>query len=362
MADKPAAEQTERPTPERLRKAREEGKVPQSSEAPSALVILLMLLALALTAPTLYGWFVTQVRRGCSFDTAGSSDGTAITHVLKTGAADSLMAIVPFLLVAGVASITANLLASGWAFSPKAASPKFERVNPVTGLKSIFSLRSVVRLLVSLAKVALILLIVWDYLHNRVDRCLELRWATPAGMLVGIARLIFGLVARIAVGLLAIAAADVIFQRWKHKRDLRMTKQEVKEELKQHEASPETKSRIRAIQTEMSRKRMLQAVPTADVVVTNPTHVAVALKYEAESMEAPQVVAKGGDFLCDKIKDIAREHDVPIVERPELARTLYASVEVGQSIPETLFLAVAEVLAVIYRLRNKRLRGMEKNQ
>ena len=361
MAEKPAAEQTEKPTPERLRKAREEGKVAQSSEVPSALVILMLLVVLALTASTLYGWFVTKIRQGCSFD-AGGGDGSALTDVLNAGAADSLIAIVPFMLVAGVAAITGNLIASGWAFSPKAISPKFERVNPVAGLKAIFSLRSVARLLVSLAKVALILVIVWTYLQNRVDECLGLRWATPAGMLAGIARLIFGLVARIAVGLLAIAAADLIFQRWKHKRDLRMTKQEVKEEFRQHEASPETKGRIRAVQTEMSRKRMLQAVPTADVVVTNPTHVAVALKYEAKSMDAPQVVAKGGDFLCEKIKEVAREHNVPIVERPELARTLYATAEVGQGIPETLFVAVAEVLAMIYRLRNKRLRGMEKNQ
>jgi flagellar biosynthetic protein FlhB len=171
---------------------------------------------------------------------------------------------------------------------------------------------------------------------------------------VGIARGVFGLVARVAVAILAIGLIDWVFQKWNYKKRHRMTKQEVRDEMKEKEVSPLIKRRIRGIQIEMVRKRMLQEVPQADVVLTNPTHVAVALRYDPPSMEAPMVVAKGPDLLSEKIKEIARIHNVPIVQRPELARTIYASVEVGEAVPETLFVAVAEILAMVYRTRKKR--------
>ncbi len=172
-----------------------------------------------------------------------------------------------------------------------------------------------------------------------------------------IARVIFVLIARISVGIMAIAAIDWIYQRWDYRRQLRMTKDELKKEMKDRELSPLIKGRIRGIQIEMVRKRMLQEVPLADVVLTNPTHVAIALRYDASNMEAPTVVAKGPDLLGEKIKEIARAHNVPIVQRPELARTIYHTVDIGECIPETLFVALAEVLAMIYRARNKRLSG-----
>jgi flagellar biosynthetic protein FlhB len=182
---------------------------------------------------------------------------------------------------------------------------------------------------------------------------LRLHWATPARAVAAMAALVFGLTLRVAIGLAAIAAFDLLFQKWKHRRDLRMTRQELKEERKQYEISPELRGRIRAVQIQMARRRMLQEVPKADVVVTNPDHVAVALAYDADAMNAPRVVAKGADFLCQKVKEIARAHGVPVVHRPELARALYATVDVGQEIPETLFVAVAEVLAMIYRMHSK---------
>jgi flagellar biosynthetic protein FlhB len=183
---------------------------------------------------------------------------------------------------------------------------------------------------------------------------MALRWTTPTGCLFAIAKLVFGLIGRIAIGLLVIAGIDLLYQRWQWKKKLRMTMQEVKDERKQHELNPEIKGRMRALQMQMASKRMLQDVPTADVVVANPTHVAVALKYDSASMDAPQVIAKGADHLCERIKEIARENGVPVVEKPPLARTLYGSCEVGQSIPEGLFMAVAEVLATIYRMRKKK--------
>ena len=266
-----------------------------------------------------------------------------------------MIILIPFALGGAAVSVFASFIASGWAFAPQAVKMRMSRISPVEGMKQLISLQGFVRMLVSVAKAALIMLIVYIYLRDRVGEYLALRWASPAGLISATGELVLGVAGRIAIGLAAIAGFDVVFQRWRYHRDLRMTREEVKEERKQHEVSPEVRNKIRGVQMEMARKRMLQEVPKADVVVTNPTHVAVALQYDAETMAAPVVLAKGGDMLCQKIKEIARTHDVPVVERPELARTLYAAVDVGHPIPETLFVAVAEVLAMIYRLRRKRL-------
>jgi flagellar biosynthetic protein FlhB len=196
--------------------------------------------------------------------------------------------------------------------------------------------------------------IVWQYLHDTLQAMTGLHWTSPAGLLSGIGTLALGVAGRIAVGLAVIAGADLIWQRWNYKRQLRMTRQEVKEERRQYETPPEVRSRQRARQIVMARRRALKAVPTADVVIANPAHVAVALKYDQRSMDAPVVVAKGADFLCQTIKDIAARHGIPIVERPELARALYATVREGQAVGEALYVAVAEVLAMIYRLRKAR--------
>jgi len=266
-----------------------------------------------------------------------------------------MLYMLPFLLACGAVSILGSLLVSGWAFSPKALAPDWKRIGFGAGLKQLISVRSLVQILVASAKMLVLLVIVHDYLKDKLDDCLGLAGASPQGALTGIAGLLLGVTLRITVALLAIAAADMLFQKWKFRRELRMSRQEVIDERKQHELAPTIRGRIRAIQFELARRRMLQEVPQADVVITNPTHVAVALKYELGQMTAPTVVAKGADLLCEKIKEIARAHDVPVVERPELARTLYASVELNQVIPDTLFVAVAEVLAMIYRLRKRKM-------
>jgi len=355
MPEKPASERTEEATPERLKKAREEGQVPQSRELPSAIMIGVLLLSLGLFGGGMFRWLAAEVRWGVTIRPLGLAGQCALPAALGLKAASALWATAPFLAVAAAASLFGSLLTSGWAFAPKAAQVRFDRISPVTGLKTLFSARSLVRLLISLLKLSVILGIVYFYLSDKLAACCALRWTTAGGTAVGISRLVVGLMGRIALAIFAIAGIDVLYQRRKYRKELRMTRQEVKEERKQHEISPELRGRIRGIQIEMVRKRMLQEVPTADVVITNPTHVAVALRYDAESMEAPQMVAKGADLLCEKIKEIARAHGVPIVYRPELARAIYAAVEVGQSIPEVLFVAVAEVLAMIYRLRRRRL-------
>ncbi len=353
MAEKSASERTEKATPERLRKAREKGQIPESKEVSSAVMIGALLVAMALGAERLFGWLTLQVSEGLSLSLAGPMDVRTFVHLLQTRATGCLTALAPFLAVTVVASAFGSMAVGGWAFSVKALKPDMSRLSPIKGLKNLFSFRSIMQLLIATVKLAVIVAIAWHYLGSRFDAVLLLQWATPQATLYAIGRLILGLVARIVVALVAIALVDMLYQRWNYKRQLRMTHQEVKEERRQHEASPEIKGRIRAAQLAAARRRMLQEVPTADVVVTNPDHYAVALRYDAETMDAPRVVAKGADFLCQKIKEVARKHNVPIVERPHLARALYTAVEVDQVVPETLFVAVAEVLAMIYRMRRK---------
>ncbi|MBL7139324.1 MAG: flagellar biosynthesis protein FlhB [Planctomycetes bacterium] len=353
MADS-AAEKTEPPTPGRLRKAREEGRVPQSQELALALTLGMLLVALGLSAGGIWQWFAEQMTAGVSFGADHRLDVGRVSALLSARGWDALMTIVPFMVALGVASVASGLLVGGWAFAPKAIRFNPQAINPVNGLKKLISARSLVRLVASWAKLGVMAAIALTYLRGRLDECLALAWATPLASLKVIMEVIFGLVARFAAAMLVIALLDVLYQRWQHRKDLRMTRQEVKEERRQHEAAPEVRSRLRRMQFEMIRKRMLHEVPQADVVLTNPTHVAVALKYNAGDMNAPQVTAKGADYLAERIREIARAHGVPIVERPELARTLYRTVEVGRPIPEPLYVAVAEILAMIYRLRRKR--------
>jgi len=355
---KSAAEKTEPPTPDRLRKAKQEGKVPASQELPLALTLGTMLLAVALSASRLWHWFSSQIEQGFTLGSGGRLDLAAITDVLTSRGTEALTTMAPFMVAAGVASIASGVLISGWVFAPKAVRINPAAIDPVKGLKNLFSARALVRLVASIAKLVVMVVIVMTYLWGRFDECLALSWATPLASLTVIMEVILGLVARFAVAMVLIALLDVVYQRWQHRQDLRMTKQEVKEERRQHELSPEVRGRLRRMQIEIVRKRMLHEVPAADVVITNPTHVAVALKYDTEAMLAPEVTAKGADYLCEKIKEIARAYGVPIVERPELARTIYHTVEIGQAIPEPLYVAVAEVLATIYRLRQQRRQGV----
>jgi len=354
MPEHSAAERTEQATPERLRKAREEGRLPESQEVPSAVQIAALLAALGLGAGWLYERFASAVREALWLRGPGALGPENVLACLGAKMVSMMLLAAPFAAAAGAAAVASSALASGWAICPKALRVQMDALNPARGLRNILSARSAVRLVLSVLKLALLVGIVWQYLHDKLGECLALRWATPEATLGQMARLVFGLLLRVALAVMAVGGVDLLYQRWKHRRDLRMTRQELKEERRQHELSPEVRGRIRAVQLEMARKRMLQEVPKADVVVTNPTHVAVALRYESETMEAPKVVAKGADLLCEKIKDIARAHGVPIVHRPELARALYATVETGHVVPGALYVAVAEVLAMIYRLRRRR--------
>lgn len=356
MADKPASERNQKATPERLRKARQEGRLPVSEEVPSALTVGFLAIAMTIAGPQALEWIAGQMRRMLSMPSGESLNPEMLKNAVTVSLAGISAVMLPFLLAGSAASVLGSLAVSGWSIAPKAMRVQWERLNPVTGMQNLFSSKAVVKMLVGLAKLAVLTGLVWSYLDDRLGECLATTFVSPGGLLAAMGRLTLGVLIRLAVGLGVIAGVDAIYQIWKYRQDLRMTRQEVREEAKEQDLNPQVRSRIRAIQSQMARRRMMAAVSKADVVVVNPTHIAVAMIYDQASMESPQVVAKGSELLAARIRQVAEESGVPVVHRPELARALYRTVAVGQSVPEGLFVAVAEVLAMIYRLRRHRRR------
>jgi len=354
MPDKPATERTEQPTPRRLQKARKKGQVPQSQELSSVASIFVLTAMVALLAPRLLQWFTVQMKQGMSCEIAAFADSKAFMNFISTKAIDSIFVMCPIFAALFAGAVLAGIAVSGPNFAPEAVKLKFSQLNPVSGLQNLVNAKSMVGLLTSILKLFFVGIIVWLYIQSKLDALAALRWAWSAQILAAIAKIILGLMIRVCIALLVIGMADTIYQKWKYIQDMKMTRQEVKEERKEIEGSPELKRRVRRIQFEMAAKRMLQEVPKATVVLVNPTHVAVALRYEPKTMDAPVMVAKGADHLSEKIREIARAYGVPIVRKPELARTIYSTVELGSAIPQTLYVAVAEVLAMIYRLRRRK--------
>ena len=354
MPEKPATEKTEQPTQRKLSKAREEGQAPQSRElAPAASVITLVAIVVLL-APKLAQWFIMQMKQGVSGGISVFADSRAFMNFVNGKIADSILVVCPIFAALFAVSILASVAVSGLNFAPKAVSLKLSAINPAKGLQRLFNVKSLVHLCASILKLLFVSVIIWLYLRSRLDVLAMLRWAWSAQIAAVIAKIILGLMIRICAALLVIGIADAFYQKWKYIQELKMTRQELKEERKQMEASPEVKSRIRKVQLAMALKRMMQEVPKANVVLVNPDHVAVAVRYESKTMEAPIVVAKGADHLAEKIREIARAYGIPIVRRPELARTIYSTVDIGNPIPEALYVAVAEVLAMIHRLRHRK--------
>jgi len=353
MADKPANEKTEQPTSKKLEKAGEEGQVPTSMELTSAVSVIVLLVSITLMAPAFMSWFITILKHGMSADSEIFANQQAFMKFAKTGFADFLLICLPIFIALCIGSILAGIAMSGLKYSPKALKPKLSSLNPITGFKNLVNAKSMVKLLISIVKLIFIGMILWVYIQNKSDVLETLRWQWTAQILASIAKLILGMMIRVCIALIIIAIADASFQKWKHIHDLKMTKQEVKDEHKDTEGSPEIKKRIMQTQLKIALNRMRQEVPKADVILVNPTHVAVALKYDGKAMASPMVVAKGGDYVAEKIREIARAYGIPIIRRPELARNLYKNVKVGQPIPQILYAAVAEVLALIYRLKHR---------
>jgi len=354
MAEKPAAEKTHYPTFRKLQKTRQRGHLPQSQELTSVVTLLVLIAMVALLGPSLTKWFIVQIKHGMSCENTVFASTEAFVTFINGTTADLLLVILPVLAALFAGAVLAGVAVSGLNFAPRAIELKFDQLNPVAGFEKLINARSLVKLLASILKLVCISLVVWFYIRSKLEDFAALRWTWSTEMLAVTAKLILGLLIRVGILLLIIGIADAIYQKWKYIQDLKMTRQEAKMDRKDTEGSPEVKSRIRRIQIEMASRRMLREVPKASVVLVNPTHVAVALRYESKEMEAPIMVAKGADHLAEKIREIARAYGVPIIRRPELARTIYSTVEPGNPIPDVLYVAVAEVLGMIYRLRRRK--------
>lgn len=347
-------DRTERATPKRLREAREKGQLPRSRELTTALLVGTAVAVLMMAGAGIAAGAVQLMRHAFDFGVADLQSAADLPFRALRALREGLWLVAPVLLLGLAVALVAPLLLGGWNFSPSVLLPDFARTDPLAGLGRMFSGRTLVELLNGLLKVGVLGVIAVLTLWNSRQELLGLSSLSVGEGLSRVAASALYLVLMLSLGLLAIAALDVPYQLWKNRRELRMSKQEIREEFKQSEGRPEVKSRIRQAQQALSRRRMMQEVPKADVVVTNPTHYAVALRYSAGKMRAPRVVAKGADLIAQHIRELAREHRVPIVSAPPLARALYRSAELEQEIPTALYQAVAQVLTYVYQLRNWR--------
>lgn len=351
MADNPSSEErTEQPTPKRLRDAREKGQVPRSRELNTLVVLMASAAGLLLLGKSMTQDFVRIMQRGFSLEREMVMDPAAVTQYLASSIGDGLIMVAPLFGLLLVAAILGPLGLGGWSFSTKAIAFKVEKLNPVKGLGRIFSLKGLMELAKTLAKFLLVAVASAAILWSQVGDLLSLADESVEQALAHAGTICLWAFLIISSVLILVALVDVPFQLWQHNKQLKMTLKEVKDEQKETEGSPETKGRIRAVQREMAQRRMMQEVPTADVVITNPTHYAVALRYEQEGAGAPRVVAKGTDLIALQIRRIAEVNGVPVVAAPPLARALHALTELDQEIPAELYVAVAHILAYVYQL------------
>ncbi len=348
------ADKSEEPTEKRVRESREKGQLARSRELNTVAVTLGGIGGLLASGGSLAGSLMAIMQGSFELSRETLLDEGSMVRLLMGSGMIALEAIMPLLIVLLLVSIIGPISLGGWLFSAKAMAPKFSRMNPGPGLKRMFSTKALVELLKALGKFVVVLMVALAVLSAYQDDLLSIA-KQPLDLAIMHSVEVVGWCALwMACGLILIAAVDVPFQLWDNKQKLMMTKQEVRDEYKDSEGKPEVKSRIRQLQRDAAQRRMMQAVPDADVVITNPTHFAVALKYDGSKGGAPMLVAKGGDFVALKIREIANEHKVTVLESPALARAVYYSTELDREIPAGLYLAVAQVLAYVYQLRQYR--------
>lgn len=351
MAEETGQERTEKATPKRLKDARDKGQIARSRELNSAALVLLGAGGLWALGGHLGSVFIDLMRGGFTIDRAAALDPAALVSYLGAASGQALWALAPWLLLALVIAAAAPMLLGGFLLSAENLTPKFERLDPAKGLKRVFSAQGAVETGKALAKFVVLGGIAWLVVRQMAPALLALGSEPMPGAIVhalGLSAKAFFLT---ALGLLLIAAVDVPFQLWNHARQLRMTRQDIKDEMKESEGRPEVRGRIRQRQQELSRRRMMQDIPKASVVITNPTHYAVALRYDVGADGAPRLVAKGADLVAQQIRAAAREHGVPILEQPPLARALFYTTKLGAEVPRELYTVVAQVLAWVYQLR-----------
>ncbi len=353
--DGPGGEKTEPATAKKLSDARKEGNVAKSKDIVSAAMLIVCFVTLKVTiggiGERIQGVYRSTYTMISTLGRSGEINYNTCTLLLRDMIIDGWIGALPIFAAALIIAFVGDLVQVKWKITGKPMMPKLSKLNPLKGFKKIFSMQSLVNLLKSILLVVIILFMVFQEVKDKKGVLLNLYNVSLDGALGIIGDIVFDLAIKISVIYVIIGVLDYMFQKHKFKEDMKMTKQEVKDEFKQSEGDPKIKGQIRRRMQEASMRRMMQQLPEADVVITNPTHFAVALKYEAGVTAAPIVIAKGADYLAQKIKEKARENEIEIVENKPLARALYSSVDIGQEIPEELYQAVAEVLAYVYNLK-----------
>lgn len=355
FAEGDGADKTEEATPKKLSDARKEGQVAKSQELSTAV----MLLALFVILKAAVGYIGNRFLR-CYLDTYQTIDVYAVedftpsmaSAFLRDGLVEVLLICLPVFAVAVAAAFAVSIAQVKWEVTAKPLKPKFDKFNPLKGFKRIFSKDKIVELVKAVIKIALIFYLAYSDLEEAAGAVVSLYDFGLEQAVIYIGNFVINLGIKISAVYLVLGLADYIYQKFKFKRDLRMSKQEVKDEYKKQEGDPQVKGRIKSKMREVSQRRMMQKLPEADVVITNPTHFACAIKYDKEVAEAPVLIAKGADYVAQKIKDAAKEYGIPIVENKPLARMLYYNVDLDSEIPQELYQMTAEVLAYVYRLKH----------
>lgn len=358
--DGPGGAKTEPASQKKLDDARKKGQVAKSKDLSGAVILLAFFIILRVYVGSMGTQLMTGFRE--TYNRIGDLTGGSLEFdsigrymqvIIRDGLLSILVMLLPILAVGFVLSFVMDLVQVKWKVSTEPMKPKFDKFNPINGFKRIFSVKTIVQLLKQIVVVAVCVIVAYNKLKDKFGLIFNLYDISLGAAVATMGDIILSLGITISIVYLVVGVADFAFEKFKFKDDMKMTKQEVKDEYKETEGSPEVKGKQRQRMQQASRRRMMQAVPEADVVITNPTHFAVALKYEPDSGRAPIVVAKGEDYLALKIKETARENDVEIVENKPLARMIYYNVELGMEIPQELYQAVAEVLAFVWKLKNK---------
>jgi len=351
MADDSDMERTEPATAKRIERAREQGDVPRSREMGTCVLLLVGGSAVWMFS----GPMVTSLNRimvaALSLERAAIFDPNVLFSTMSAHIIDLVISVIPIVFMVLLASVASPLMLGGWLFNGQSLMPKFSKLNPINGVSNMVSINALVELVKAVLKTLLVGTVAWLVMKSQIDAVMNLSVEAPKSAMSHATHLLWISFIVMVCALILIAIIDVPYQIWNYGRKLRMTREEVKQEHKESEGDPHIKGKIRALQRAMARRRMMAEVPTADVVVTNPTHYAVALKYTEGKMGAPKVVAKGADDVAAKIRELARENQVPLLEAPPLARALHTHTDIGDEIPEALYTAVAEVLAYVFQLR-----------
>lgn len=347
-------DRTEPATPRRRSEARKRGQVARSVELSSAFILLFSVLFMRFFGAAFFDQIAAAMQLGLRFTLSHDLELATVLVLLPKSIFWFIHLLLPILLFTFVIALFVNFIQVGVVFSGQPIVPSLEKINPVRGFQRLFSLRSFVELAKSLVKVVTVGGIAYWSIRAEMDSLTLLSGFSPAQAGLKVASIAYVMGFRIALLFLALAIADYIYQRVEFERSIRMSKQEIKEEYKHLEGDPLIRQRIRQRQREIARRRMLHEVPRADVIITNPTHIAIAIRYDASTMRAPKVVAKGIRLLAEKILDLAAEHRIPIYQNPPLAQALYKACEIGDEVPQDLYGAVAEVLAFVYSASGKK--------